>query len=280
MNKHYILLLSAALAVLPMTGSALVVERSYSNTTSDNDGNVNEDGSSSQTTIGSLSANLTTVGNSSGNMGYRFIGQSSAYDTGYMSQSVNVTVTWTVAAEDWEEYSLSLTPELHAYLNIYDYSTDESDDDADFGSLSSILRVNGLEVSDTLDGLTGYNKSTDGFYNLERTDSQILSGYTGNNIFSLQLTGTVFVDAHADSGAGDNPTGNAVLWGQNGTLDFTQNGAQDDFDEYASTSARDADGIFVDGAVTLDAVPEPATVGLLTLSGLLIAVYRRFFGRV
>jgi hypothetical protein len=229
MKNKYLFCVAALLLVLPLSGSALLVKRSYNNSTSDNDNSTQEDASSSQTTIGSLSKTVDTVGNFSGNMGYRFTGQASAYKAGDLTQSINVTVTWTVTAEDWEEYSITFSPELHAYLNIYDYSTDETDDDADFNSLSSVLRVNGSIVSDTLNDLTGTTRSTDGSSTLDRTDSQTLSGYTGNNIFSLQLTGTVYVDAHDGDGLFDNPTGNAVLWGQDGTLDFEQNSARNGF---------------------------------------------------
>lgn len=278
-TKWIVLWMVAMSALLPLSSSALTVTRSYSNDTSDNDNHSQEDASSSQATIGFSSSTLSEVGNSSGNMGYRFVGQASAYDAGNLSQNIDITVTWTITAEVWEEYSLTISPELHAYLNIYDWSTDETDDDADFGNLSSVLRVNGGVVSDTLNGLTGIQRSTDGGYNLDKSDSQTLGGYSGNNIFSLQLTGTVFVDAHADGGVFDNPTGNAVLWGQDGNLDFTQNTAQNGFDEYATSTARDADGIFVDGTVSLDAVPEPASALMLVVGAGLIGLIRRFFGK-
>jgi len=271
-TKWMILLMVALVAIFPLSGSALLVTRSYSNTTYDNDNDTREAGSTSTASIGVSSSTLSTAGSSSGNMGYRFVGQAAAHGTGFMSQYINVTATWTVTAEDWEEYSINFSPTLAAYLNIYDWSTDETDDKAVFPTLNSILNVNGSTVADTLDGLTGYTITTEGSYNLNRSDSQTLSGYTGNNIFSLQLTGTIIVDAHADGGLFDNPTANAVLWGQDGTL---TDGPSPTFDNYSTTAARDADGLFVDADITLDAVPEPASALMLALGAGLIGLIRR-----
>ncbi|MBL7016338.1 MAG: PEP-CTERM sorting domain-containing protein [Kiritimatiellales bacterium] len=277
MKTKWIILLTAVwVASLPLSSSALLVTRGYSNTTTDNDNDTKEDASSSTASIGASSSTLSSEGSSSGNMGYRFVGQAAAHGTGYLTQSINVTATWTVAAEDWEEYSVNFSPSLAALLNIYDWSTDETDDQSVFPSLSSTLRVNGSVVSDTLDGLTGYTRTTDGSYNLNRSDSQTLSGYTGNNTFSLQLTGTVVVDAHADGGLFDNPTGNAVLWGQNGTLNFADD---PNFDNYSTTAALDADGLFVDANITLDAVPEPASALMLVVGAGLIGFIRRVYPR-
>ncbi len=277
MKNKLILSVAVLIAVLPLTSSAILITRSYNNSTLDNDDHLQEDASSSQATIGSSSATVDTAGNSSGNMGYRFTGQTSAYKAGYIIQTIDVTATWTVTAEDWEEYSITISPELHAYLNIYDYSTDETDDIAAFSALSSVLRVNGSIVSDTLDGLSGAVRATDGPFTLDNTDSQTLSGYTGNNVFSLQLTTTAFVRAHDGGGLFDNPTGNAVLWGQDGTLDFEQNTSHNGFDEYPSSSDLNADGIFVDADVTLTAIPEPATLSLIGLFGIGVLGARRIF---
>lgn len=276
MRKKTVLLALLLSGVTLVAQSDIIITTTYSNNTTDNDNHSQEDASSSQTTIGSSSATVTTIGSSSGNLGYRFTGQASAYHDGDMTQTINVTATWTVTAENWEEYSITISPELHAWLNIYDWSTDENDDDADFNTLSSTLRVNGSIVGDTLNGFSGMQRSTTGGANLDRTDSQTLSGYSGNNVFSLQLTGTVYVDAHGDNGAFDNPTGNAVLWGQDGTLNFEQNASQNGFDNYSSSSARNADGLFVDANVTFDAIPEPAAVSLIILgSGSMIFLHRR-----
>lgn len=274
------MVLLALVAGLPLAGSALVVARSYSNATYDDDNATTEDASSSQKTIGTVNSTVSSVGGASSAQGYQFIGQVAGQDTGIINQYINVTVTWTVNAQEWEEYSITISPELHAWLYIWDWSTDETDDSGVFSSLNSTLKVNGITVSDSLNGLTGYTRSVNGGANLDKTGSQTLSGYSGNNTFSLQLTGTNSVTPHADGGLFDNPTAVAILWGQNGTLNFPNDSTHDNFDEYSTTADRDADGIFVDAVVTLNAVPEPASIMMLVFGGGLIALHRRFFSKI
>jgi len=272
MKFKWIYFITLTASLLPLTSPALLVSRSYSHTTSDNDNHVDEDASRTTTTIGATSATLSDVGNASGNMGYRFAGQAESKVSQDIIQTINGTVTWTVTAEDWEEYSILLTPELHAYLNIEDNGADASGDSVSFSTLNAILRVNGGSVGDSLD-MSGYTKTLAGSYNLDRTDSQTLSGYTGNNTFSLQYTGTL----RATSAGGLNYTGNVGLWGSDGTLGG-EIGIATDWDEYSSTTAvATNDGLFVDANVTLDAIPEPATLGLVGLfSGGLFFIRRIF----
>ncbi len=270
MNKNYILLLSTALAVLPMTGSALIVARTSADSISNNDGHADEDASHGRSHTGTATE-VTTVGGSSGNTGARFYGQAEAKVGQYITQTINATVTWTVTAESWEEYSIYFTPEFHAYLDVEDNGADASGDGITFSTFTAVLRVNGSTVGDSLD-MSGGSRTTAGSSNLDRTDSQTLSGYSGNNTFSLQYTATVI----ADAAGGLNYTGDVGLWGSNGTLGG-EIGIPADWDEYSSTSARNADGLFVDANVTLNQVPEPATASLMALVGGLGFLIRRHF---
>ncbi|MBI9021502.1 MAG: PEP-CTERM sorting domain-containing protein, partial [Verrucomicrobia bacterium] len=65
-----------------------------------------------------------------------------------------------------------------------------------------------------------------------------------------------------------------------GTLGFPNNSDQDGFDEYSSSSDRNADGLFMDADITLESVPEPASALMILVGGGLIALKRRFFHMV
>ncbi len=273
MKLRCILLLGAVLAVLPLTSSALVVVRSSTDSISNNDGHADEDASHGRASTGSTSVEVTTAGNSSGNSGARFYGQAEAKVGQYITQTIHATVTWSITAESWEEYSINFSPELHAYLNVEDNGGDASGDGITFSTFTAVLRVNGSAVGDSLD-MSGGSRTTAGSSNLNRTDSQTLSGYSGNNVFSLQYTATVI----ADAAGGLNYTGDVGLWGSDGTLDGEFLGFGDDWDEYSSTSATSgADGLFVDANVTLNAVPEPATASMMALIGVFGFLYRRYY---
>ena len=270
------------MALLPLTSSALLVTRSYSNLTSDNDSTTLGDANSITATIGDGFGTITTVGSSTAASGARFQGANSGRGVNAggrefqsIAQAIDVSVTWTIEAESWEEYSINLTPEFHGYLNVEDGAGDEPGDMSSFSSFITLLTVNGSSLVDTLD-LSGGSRNTAGSSNIDDTASQIISGLSGNNTIVLRYNGTS--TARWDTGAGfqNNRTAIATLWGMDGTMNgdvsFT-----DGFDNYGSSSARNADGLFVDAVVTLDAIPEPATLGLIGLFGGGILAIRRFF---
>lgn len=267
------------IAILPLTSSALVVSRSYSNTTSDDDNSSLEDANSSQGTIGSVSANITTVGSSSGNMGYRFTGQAAAGDGGALVQDIAVSVTWTVTAEEWEEYSIVFSPEFHSLMIIEDGGLfQESGDGIWFSALSATLNLNGNKIfTGSADlGLSGgsIEDRADSGTTLDSTSTWTRGGYTGNNTFELIYSGTLTVTSK--SGSGGNDTYLAGLWGQDGALGSI-GGSDGTFDNYSSSLVRNADGFFVDANVTLNSVPEPASALMLAVGAGLLGICRRYY---
>lgn len=264
-----------ALAVMfvPVVSSALTVTRSASHLTSDVDSHADEDAGRSGAYIG-VNSTVSSVGASTGNMGYSFTGHAEAKVGQTISQTINGTVTWTVAAEDWEEYSINFTPTFNAYLNVVDNLADSTADTVSFSTLLATLRVNGGTVSDSLD-MSGLTRTTNGDSNLGRTDFQALSGYTGNNTFSLQYTATLLVTA---GGGLTTYTANAGLWGMDGTLG-SELGVPADFDEYGygTSGTAAADGLSVDATITLESVPEPASALMLAVGAGLIGLIRRFY---
>jgi hypothetical protein len=162
-------------------------------------------------------------------------------------------------------------------LNILDDNNDETGDGATLSSFDATLYLNGNQI--VLDGLglSGGSRTTVGNNSLNDTATQILSGLSGNNTISLQYTGTATATWKI-AGIANNRTADAALWGSDGTMDGTGE-FTDGFDNYSTSTARNADGLFVDGVVTLQSVPEPASVLMLALGGGLVALKRRFFGR-
>lgn len=268
--------------LLPLTSSAIQVTASYGNNTTDNDAVSTGNALTSASAIGATSSELTEVGTSTSAQGARFVGansgrgvNASSQSLSSISQNIDVSVTWTIVAEDWEEYSISLAPEFHGYLNIEDGANDEAAGDvASFNSFMTLLTVNGSSLVDTL-GLSGGSRNVVGSSNLDDTASQLLSGLSGNNTIVLTYS-SLSKAAWNSANFQNNRTADAALWGMDGTMDG-DNAFTDGFDEYSSSSARDADGLFVDAVVTLDAIPEPATLGLIGLFGGGIFAIRRFF---
>lgn len=269
------------LLVLPFAGSALTVSTSYINSTSDDDNTDNGAAGNGQATIGGTSTSVDAVGNSS-DLGYRFTGYNAGRGVWNFTQqaesivqSVNITVTWDIYAESWETYSFTLNPELHAFLNILDDNNSESGDIASVSTFSAVLKKNGSTILNSLD-LSGASISTVGSSNVNDTATQVFTGLTGDNTFSITYTGTVTATWKI-AGIQDNRTADAVLWGQNGTMagdSFPSN-----FDEYGTSTDRLADGLFVPATVTLDAIPEPASLLLIGAGAVFLRLLRRFYGK-
>jgi len=275
----------ALMACLPLASSALTVNTTFVNNTTDNDSQVTGNATTSASAIGSASSELTAAGTSTADVGAKFVGANSARGTitdanivPTITQNIDATVTWTILAEDWERYSFDVTSSFNALLNIEDGSNEEPEDNVSFSALNATFLLNGEAYGNDL-GLNGGSRSGVGSSTIGDVASAPLINIFGSNTFSLTYTGTASVTWKTGNTIAGNRTADALLWGMDGTMNgdaaFT-----DGFDNYASSADRIADGLSVDGVITLDAVPEPATAGLLTISGLLIAAYRRFFGRV
>jgi hypothetical protein len=236
--------------------------------------------------IGTTSASLDTAAQSV-EMGYRFTGfnsgrgvtngifQSQSLDT--ITQNIDVSVTWTLTSTlPGETYTFTLNPELHAYLNTLDDSNSEPNDLSQISNFTAVLKQNGSIISDSLD-LTGGSRTTVGSSTINDTNnSQTFTNLTGDNVFVLQYAGSTTTSFHTGT-AQDNRTANAVLWGQDGTMNGDS--FADSFDNYSSSSARDADGLFVPATVELIVIPEMSSLVLASLcmgSGLLLYIRRKY----
>ena len=245
---------------------------------SDNSGtstlsNANREGRKDSEAIGSASTSYTTIG-AGGTIGQRFRGSVSGQDGAGYSQTIDFTTTWTFTADAGFVYDVTLTPEFHGALSIGDNLADESGDNAIFSDFTASLEQNSTPVANTLD-LTGGSRFTDGFNTVDDTATQSFLGLTGDNTFTLQYTGTISVATNSGILPGDNTVSNA-RWGMDGTLDGSGTPFGASSFDYDNAGPRDADGFFVDAAVTVTAVPEPSAAALiLAMAGLTVVGYRR-----
>jgi len=222
--------------------------------------NANREGRKDSSAIGLASTSYTTIGDG-GTIGQRFRGSVSAQNGGSYDQTIDFTTTWTFTADAGFVYDVTLTPEFHGILLIGDESLPESGDNAIFSDFTASLEQNSTPVANTLD-LTGGSLFADGFDTVDDTATQSFLGLTGDNTFTLQYTGTISVATN--SGIGANSTVGTARWGMNGTLDGSGTPFDSGFFNYGNSGARDADGFFVDAAVTVTAVPEPSSYAALT----------------
>jgi hypothetical protein len=248
----------------------VVVTTDDSGTTTLN--NANREGRKDSAAIGLASSSYTTLG-AGGTIGQRFRGSVAGQDGAGYSQTIDFTTTWTFTADAGFVYDVTLTPEFHGILLIGDESLPESGDNAIFSDFTASLEQNSTPVANTLD-LTGGSLFADGFDTVDDTATQSFLGLTGDNTFTLQYTGTISVATN--SGIGANSTVSSARWGMDGTLDGSGTPFSASFFDYGSAEARDADGFFVDAAVTVTAVPEPSAAALiLAMAGLTVVGYRR-----
>jgi hypothetical protein len=224
--------------------------------------NANREGRSDSAAIGLASSSYTTLG-AGGTIGQRFRGSVSGQDGAGYSQTIDFTTTWTFTADAGFVYDVTLTPEFHGILLIRDNLADESGDNAIFSDFTASLEQNSTPVANTLD-LTGGSRFTDGFTTVDDTATQSFLGLTGDNTFTLQYTGTISVASNFATFFGGDSTVSNARWGMDGTLDGSGTPFTASFFDYGSAEARDADGFFVDAAVTVTAVPEPSSYAALT----------------
>lgn len=275
---HFILF-----ALLAISHADVIITAGYSNGTTDDDSLIFGDAVTGSARIGGVSSAISTLGASSAEQGARFYGAVSGRGTGGQSQTdegiiqtINVTCIWTITAEEWETYDFDLSAELHGRLNILDDAADESGDLASLSSLNATLSLNGSPVADTL-GLSGGSRSTAGSSTFNDTASQTLSGLSGNNTITLQYSGTTRATwLHAVFQ--NNRTANAALWGSDGTMDGDT--FPDTFDNYATSTERTGDGLFVGGIATLASIPEPTALSLIGIgSGCMFFLNRKLRDR-
>lgn len=271
-------------AVLALSGGpaqalSITLTRSTA-ATSDNDNHGDEDAGVSSSTLTSDPVSVADTLGSSGTISARFAGhaESASQNGAGLTQSIDVSVSFTVTPGVLGQvYSIAFAPEFHGLLSLDDGNADESGDSASFSVLSAVLTMDGNPVSNTLHLGTGTTtRTTNGTTNVDRTASQTITGLTGIHTFELRYTGTA--TAISQDGIGcDNNTAAAALWGMSGTLGGYLCSQLDGNDNYATTAARDADGLFTPATVTITTVPEPGAMLLLGsgLFGLGIAGRRR-----
>ena len=259
--------------VFTQSAQALTINVSRSISVNDNDSVSTGDAGYDATppVIGSTSAILDTEGGSA-ELGYRFTGFNSGRGVNNISQQVRsitqnitATVTWTLTEDaPGEIYSFTLNPELHAYLNILDDSNGESSDQATISNFSATLKQNGGTISDSLN-LSGGSRTTVGSSTVNDTNnSQTFTNLTGDHTFELTYTGSTTA-AWKIAGFRDNRTADAVLWGQDGTMNGDVE-FSDSFDNYSNSTARNADGLFVPATVELIVIPELSSLGLVGIA--------------
>jgi hypothetical protein len=227
---------------------------------------------SSHGVIGATSASLSEVGTSA-TLGYRFTGSVAAYSGGSSTQTINVSVTWTIQADDNDVYSIALAPEFQGYLIIQDGAADEPDDSLSVSTLNATLRKNGSTLASTGLNLNGGSLSTAGTSNIGELENRTLSNLTGTTTIKLSYTSTI--SAVSSSGLLNGNTSVAALWGEDSPL---RGGYyDDDFATYPTNAARNADGLSMPATITLTEVlvPEPSTyaalAGLATLGAVCLA---------
>ena len=262
--KFLIKILFGATALLGAGSlSALELEISLNNSTTSDDHNRGDAAASSAIALTTATQIIADeVGNSATVEGRAYGYVASKSYNGWITQTVSITATYTVTADEGVEYNITFNPNFHGMFNI-------SDDQSATGNsvtLSSLTgRINGSTVSAL--GMSNASKSTNGSTNYDASRSYTLSSQTtngGTTTYTLKYTFEITADSKDATGSSfGNPTGittnDAFLWGMSGSL----SGAS--VDEYTSSSTRLADGLFLPATVTITsvtAVPEPSTYAI------------------
>ncbi len=263
MTKTTSILLAGAAGLALCLGSsparALTISATQVNATTDNDdGSNNEDAGSGGAWLTDTSYTISDVVSNSATISRRYFGHAEAAETnGFIVQDVDVTVTYSVTSSNAPTvYSISFLPEFHARVAV-DSSGAPDTDGVTISNLTG--KVNGVTYG--LLGMSGGSQTTNGTTNIDETGARTFSGLTGNNTFAVNYRFTITADG--DVGILDN-TFVAGLWGMDGTLNAGGVTALNDaLDEYGTSAARDADGLFMPATVTITAIPEPGTLLLI-----------------
>lgn len=241
--------------------------------------------------INGTSASLNSIGETS-TLGYRFSGANSgragnANNTAFnqtVTQSIDVSVTWTITADPGETYNFSIDPEFNAVLVVAIVGGGSTDDRTEIGNLTAALSQNSNPISTTGLDFTGDSNNfipgnpggnARNVKTLSEFGSMLFTGLTGSNTFELSYSGDLI--ANWDKVDQNTGTANAVLWGMDGISPDSNTDFNSDWDEYSKSDvpvAASDDGLFLQG--TLEVIPEPAASGLiLALAGLTMAASRR-----
>lgn len=275
MRKNTLLLAATGLALALASGpaSALTMTVTRTNSTTDNDNSANEDADTSGSVTGSPVV-LADVVSATGSATTRGAGYAESFDQNAgIVQTVDYTGTFAVTASANVTYSITFNNALHGLLKIADELADESGDVASISTMAAVLKQDAVTIGDVLD-LSGGSRSTAGSTNVDDTAAQTITGLTGSHTFTVRYTGSVTATSVGATLCA-NQTEAAALWGANGAFGAYCN-APADWDEYGSTAARDADGIFLGATVVITSVvPEPGTALLLGAGLLGLAVQGR-----
>lgn len=224
--------------------------------------------------MGVSSAQLSSEGQTA-SLGYRFSGANSGrgisnttQQVRSITQNIDVSVTWILTSDSpGEIYSFTLNPSLNGYLNVLDEgANEEANDESTISNFNATLSQNGNTFALNQLGLTGGSRTSPGSSNVNDSASRTFANLSGDHTFILQYSGSTTA-AWKIAGFQDNRTANAVLWGQDGTMNGDS--FPDTFDNYATAADLDNDGLFVQATAELIVIPELSS---LVLAGLAMGV--------
>ena len=250
-----------------VTARASQVDISMVNSTTSNHNSGHESAGSGVHRLSAASLSFDDLVSSSATVEGRAYGHVSSQSTdGYITQWVNVKSIYTVTAGVGIEYSIAFNPKFHGQINIREKGNAYGNN----VNLSALTgSINGTTVSAL--GMSGaYVDGPTGSWAIDRSAAYTLSNQTGANTYELTYTFSITANSEDWNFLNFNDSQDALLWGQNGSLGDT-------IDDYSSTSARDADGLFLPATITITAIPEPVSGTLVAVfGGVLLLIRRRF----